>query len=363
MKKSLRKWMATLLVPCVLPLVLGACGGGGGSSGSDEQGDDISDAVAALVALDAAARNGQMDAVEFVEALDQWAAAVDGVPGGPESLAEYLDSEVVGGSFSSGARVLAPKTLQQAFADLKQTTAYQTVEAFVTTVASSLLLPDPVGMLLDFAQPEVFVSLASVKARANIYEALVNNEIDPVTAASLADRIRTNPFDANKGLLEAKSQPVPAWLETVGGVCLRDCPPVGGTGMYSGPFSGAMTETGLGCVWEHSLSGTVDVTVTGSGTLADPYEGTFDVSGTISTVLVSGTECDPGGGAPIEDFFGAVSGTSGKVEAEGDGFIGTAPFVATLANGTLSGSTLTGSFFLDLGMDNAISSSLTLTRQ
>jgi hypothetical protein len=218
-------------------------------------------------------------------------------------------------------------------------------------------------MLLDFSQPEVFVSLSAVKARANIYEALINNEIDPVTAASLADQVRTNPFAANKGLLEAKSEPVPAWLETVGGVCLRDCPPVGGTGMYSGPFSGEMTETGLGCVWKHTLSGTVDVTVTGSGTLIDPYEGSFDVSGAISTVLVSGTDCDPGGGAPIEDFFGSVSGTSGKVEAEGDGFIGTASFVATFTNGTLSGSTLTGNFSLDLGMDQPISKSLILTRQ
>jgi hypothetical protein len=356
--------MAVLLALLVSPLVLGACGGGGGgSSGSDDQGGDVSDAVAALVVLDAAALNGQMDVVEFVEALDQWATAVDAVPGGPQSLADYLDGEVAGGSFSSSARVPAPKTLQQAFADLKQTTAYQTVEAFVTTVASSLLLPDPVGMLLELGQPEVFVSLASVKARANIYEALVNNEIDPVTAASLADRVRRNPFDAHKGLLEAKSETVPEWVETVGGVCLRDCPPVGGTGMYSGPFSGTMTETGLGCVWEHSLSGIVDVTVTGSGTLADPYEGAFDVSGTIATVLVSGTECDPGGGAPIEDFFGSVSGTSGKVEAEGDGFIGTAPFVATLTNGTVSGSTLTATFFLDLGMDNAISSPVSLARQ
>lgn len=162
--------------------------------------------------------------------------------------------------------------------------------------------------------------------------------------------------------MAAKGEAVPDWLESYNDVCMWDCI-ISGTEIYSGPFSGIMTETGGGCTWRETVSGTVELVVTGSGTLADPYEGTFDVSGNIVIELQSGFPCDSGGTVSIDSFDGTVSGTSGKLNASGEGVAGTGTFSATISNAAVSTSTITGIFNFDFGVDNPINQTVTLTSQ
>ena len=327
----------------------------------------MSQVATSLATLDQRVRQGQISDEEFTIQLQQILAAVDSSPDGAKNLASYLNTAVVGGSgaikHQSAARMKATKTVKERLAEIQASPTYQMLDTFITSVASNLLLSDPASLLLDLAKPEVFISLASIQVRTHVYDAAFSGQIDASTAADLAGKIGKNPFDAERDLLAAKGQAIPAWLEPANNVCLRDCIPAGSNGVYSSPVTGSVYETGGGCVWQDQLSGTVKVLVSGSGTLADPYAGDFDVSGTILVTLISGTNCQPGGPVPITDFLGAVSGTTGRLSASGGGTAGTGTFSATLSNASVSSSAITGDFSLDLGAYSPILQTITLSKQ
>ncbi len=127
-------------------------------------------------------------------------------------------------------------------------------------------------MLLEFAKPEIFLATASVLIRAQIYDALVNGQLTPEAAETLYELGRQNPWKAKRALLAALSEPPPAWVAEVASPCLRDCEPTGDTQVYSGSFSKVFSASGGGCVWQESLAGTIEVVVTGKGTVSDPYK-------------------------------------------------------------------------------------------
>lgn len=344
-------------------LVLVGCGGGGGSGSSDSS--PSPQVVTSLKALDDDANDGLLDEEAYLTLLEQILAMNDAQPGALETLADYLENEVAGAPLEVMPPAnLAPRpvnwsdTLQK----IKDSETYQMLEAFVTSVGSSLLLPEPVSTILDLGKPEVFVSLSSVLVRTHIYDSMASNQIDASQGSQFLGELQTNPYGAQRSLMTATGEDIPAWLAAADG-CFRDCGPQGGNGVYSGAFTGKMTETGEGCTWEHTLSGTVEMDVTGNGTLADPYDGSFDVSGNIVTVLKAGAYCDAGGGAPISYFYGTVTGDGGKMSASGYGDIGTAEFSAAILNATVSTNTISGTFYLDFSVDNPINQPITLTKQ
>ena len=85
------------------------------------------------------------------------------------------------------------------------------------------------------------------------------------------------------------------------------------------------------------------------GTNTDPFEGTFDVTGRITEVLVSGIDCDPGFSADFDDNFeGDVFSSEGKLYGEGSGTItgegGTLPYYAAINDGIVDAEKITASF-------------------
>lgn len=355
-------WMIALIMASCLAVLI-SCGGGG--SGSSESSTDINSQTAnAIVDLNEDDQNGLITQEQFLNDFELILAAVDAELDGPANFITYLETYVVGDILSAQmqpAKTHRAATVAETIANIKNSTTFLMLETFVTSVASSLLLPDPVSNILDFAKPEVFTSMASGLVRVHTYDAIINGDIDVLTGNEIVGKIQNNPFDAERDLLAAKGETVPDWLESYNDVCMWDCI-TSGTGIYSGPFSGIIYETWGGCTWRESVSGTVEVVVTGNGTLADPYEGTFDVSGNIVIELQSGVDCDPGGEVLIDSFDGTVSGTSGKLNASGEGVAGTGTFSANISGATVSTSAITGGIYLDFD-SNIINQTITLTKQ
>jgi hypothetical protein len=133
-------------------------------------------------------------------------------------------------------------------------------------------------------------------------------------------------------------------------------------GTYTGSFSGSTTQTlylGIGdpCVWNHSLSGSGTVVVTGSG----PYDVLFSFQGQDVITRISGPEQCEGD---------VVSGSgSGQTTVEADGHVdvtasfggGTGRYVAQVSqDGSVVAGTLTIS---NPNFDSPIVGPLTLYRQ
>ncbi len=351
----------------VLFLGIAACGGGGGGSGgSDDTADANARFAAEITALDQKAVNNEVTDDQFLAELEQLINTIESEPDGVQNLADYLETEVVGQDIALSLRsresAVTRGALSDTLARIKNTQTYQMIETFVTTVASSLLLPDPVGMLLDLSQPEVFNAFAAVQVRTHIMDAEFSGEITADRAAGLLATNQYNPFDAQRDLLDATGREIPEWLQPYDNLCLRDCGTEGGTGIYSGSFYGTTSETASGCVWEHTVDATITVMVTGSGTLADPYTGTMEVSGEIVTDLSSGTECAEGG-VSFFDETGTVGGSSGKLDGTVTGTGGTGTLAAILSNASVSGSVISGTLTLNLDVDYPIVQTVTLIRE
>lgn len=362
----------TILISCLT--VSAGCAGDSGSGSSDATGDTGSDSgntgdsvviIASMVQLEQNALDGTISDEEFIAQLEKVYMAIDAEDLATQNLANYLESNVVGQSidFAYRERVYPAQAVSDSINNIKNTETYRMLEAFVTSVASNVLLPDPLGLFLDLAQPDIFFSITAVQTRTHILDANFSNQIDAVKAGELKNQLQYNPFQAERELLKATGRTVPAWLTPVSEPCFRNCGTGGANSQYSGNFSGSLTETGLGCVWKHAISGAVSVEVSGSGTLADPYEGTFDVSGTVVTTLSTGSECDPGGTGEIWVFSGSVDGSSGKLNGSGEGMIGSASISAMLWNATVSTTTITGSFIFDMGVDDSLTQTVTLTKE
>ena len=136
-------------------------------------------------------------------------------------------------------------------------------------------------------------------------------------------------------------------------------------GTYTGTFSGKSTET-IDCArWKDNIYATITITVSGSGTLIDPYSGSMKIEGSVVVSLVY-CNCDPGcdpGGTVALSGTGTVSGSQGKVEASASGTVGAATFTASFTGGTFSGNTLTGTFTFSYdGQDAPIVKTITLTK-
>jgi hypothetical protein len=325
------------------------CGGGGGGGGDSSP---EAQTAAAIASLDESALAGSVTDEEFATRLDELLAAVDGREDGALSLSLYYEEHVVGADLMAGAVAshrAAAKTAQQTIDDIKNSETYQMLEAFVSSVASNLLIPDPANTLLAFADPEVFLASASVTIRAQIFDALVNGQITPEQAQSLYELGRQNPWEAKRALLVALSQTPPAWVDTLATSCLRDCGPTGDTTVYAGPFHKVFSTSGGGCTWQENLSGTIEVVVTGTGTVSDPFEGTMDVTGSWVETLTAGADCDPGGTFTISSFDGTAFGNDGKLYGEGDGVIGIGTFYAAINGATITSTSVTGQFEFQVG--------------
>jgi hypothetical protein len=123
-------------------------------------------------------------------------------------------------------------------------------------------------------------------------------------------------------------------------------------------------------VWAINVTGTITATVSGSGTVADPYKGTANAVGMFTQTAPPGCTLSPNSilsalGAPSVPFntTAPVSGSAGQLEfhkAEAD------YFNWDFTGGTFSGTTLSGRFVIDGTpiLDNLIIiNPLTLTRQ
>jgi hypothetical protein len=147
---------------------------------------------------------------------------------------------------------------------------------------------------------------------------------------------------------------------------------------YTGPFIGAAAQT-LDCAqWKDDISATVSITVTGSGSMIDPYTGSMKIEGSyvnsVTYCVGTCTGCTALGQMAMSSPAGTVSGSSSTVEASGSSTIlmaGQVPVVypMTFTNGTVNGGNLTGSFTMAcngtgwFAWDAPITKTLTLTKK
>ena len=137
-----------------------------------------------------------------------------------------------------------------------------------------------------------------------------------------------------------------------------------GNTSFRGSFTGSVIDDVSlpPCSFRDTVSFNVTVTVTGSGTLIDPFTGTFDAAGTFVISVISN---DRGGncyGDTIPfSWSGPVSGSFGKIEVH----IQTDSLeTVDVTNGVISGNTFTGNIRIDLGFGPPpIQGTLTLTRK
>lgn len=119
-------------------------------------------------------------------------------------------------------------------------------------------------------------------------------------------------------------------------------PPVTGD-TYKGPFSGTTTEISGFATIVYDVSATVTISVSGSGTLIDPYNGTMKIEGTIAYTAIPIPPWTGGGsGSAPFSLAGTVSGSQFKVEGYND-------YYDTFTGGTINGNTLTGTLSFNVG--------------
>jgi len=133
-------------------------------------------------------------------------------------------------------------------------------------------------------------------------------------------------------------------------------------GTFTGKFSGTTTESGVGCVWQHNVSGIGSATVSGCGTTADPYTVTFSFTGEdiIQPIPPSEPECT--GDSVSATYTGtATIDSAGTIRAHGSIGDGTGDFVGTLSGDRNS---VTGTLTINNPVfDHPIVGPLNLTRQ
>jgi hypothetical protein len=184
-------WMIALMMALCLAVLI-SCGGGG-DSGSNEPSVDINSQTAtAIVDLNEDDQNGLITQEQFLNDFESILTAVDAGPDGPANFITYLETYVVGDSLAAQmqpSNTHRAATVAETLANIKNSTTYQRLEAFITSIASSLLLPEPVSTILDFAKPEVFMSMASGLVRVHTYDAIINGDISVETGNEIAGKI------------------------------------------------------------------------------------------------------------------------------------------------------------------------------
>ncbi len=130
---------------------------------------------------------------------------------------------------------------------------------------------------------------------------------------------------------------------------------------YKGAFRATTTYTLNACRWKISALVTATATISGSGTVQDPFRGGFEAyaDGT-GELLTPTTACF---NTPLnlpDHFVGPVSGSAGTVEAQAPVQGGRADFTG----GIFSGNTLTGEATINVpGFQPVMVGTLTMTRQ
>ena len=114
---------------------------------------------------------------------------------------------------------------------------------------------------------------------------------------------------------------------------------------FVGKFSGSTTGTFGACNWQHTVSGSGTITVSGDGTAGNPFVGTFAASGVDVITVLPGSIAECKGSTQHANFSGPAlitnNGSNVTVNITNpDG--STAQF-----DGTIAGTTITGTLTLD----------------
>ncbi len=145
-------------------------------------------------------------------------------------------------------------------------------------------------------------------------------------------------------------------------------PPPASSGTFVGSFTGFVTDTVSfpGCSFRDTVNATtITANVTGgSGTLIDPFDGTFEAGGFFAISVLTGAELDCHGDTIPFSLSGPITGSFGKIEVYIRATVRDSPVTLNVTNGVISGNTLTGNIRIDLGFGPPpIQGTLTLTRQ
>ena len=119
-----------------------------------------------------------------------------------------------------------------------------------------------------------------------------------------------------------------------------------GPATYSGTFNGVQTEESVYATVLYTISSTIKISISGDGTVDEPYGGTMTVTGTVTPSVTSHPPytVSISGGGPF-NINGSVYGTQSNIE-------GTISNYVTFTGGTINGNTLTGTLSFDVGCSN-----------
>lgn len=341
-----------LLIATVAVLLRFSCGsGGGGDSPAPSPDPDVTSAgyIDQLTTLESNVSNDTISGDQFLTDLDSLFTTIDGATVGTSAFKTYLEENITGYSFTWNKAVAGSTTkattddIKTTIAKIKASQTYQMLEAFLSSVIFSGV-PSPAAEALQVADPTTFVTLSTVQVRTHINDALYSNQIDIVKAQELFDINNTNPYDAERQLLTATGQSIPAWLQPASTACLRNCETSGGTftGSFSkgGNFSRAFIETT--CTWNIVFTGNIELVLdSGSSTTVS---GTAQVWGTEGITALSGSTstftCETGTSVSFNDWD-TVTGNTSSMKWTTDLSGGAGAFMGDFT-GSVSGSTATG---------------------
>jgi len=361
-----KQFLKMLLIGFSLFMLLIALGCGGGVSQSLTA-DQSKAFVDQLATLSSQANQKQISDDQFIQQLSNLVTAIDSTPNGVQLLQKYLETNVSGRTipFSAIATTSARDTTQDQslLNKIKSSTAYQMLQAFLTTVIFSQV-PDPAGTLIQAANPQLFITLSEVQVRTHILDAEFSSRITVDKAAELLNLNGTNPYEAERQLLTAQGQPIPAWLQPAPS-CISNCPTpasiYNGTFSGNGQFSRQFPQTT--CTWNITFTGTAALNLTAQSN--NSVSGSVHVFGTATVVVVSGSTTnftcltDP---IPFDDTQ-SISGTASNISwitnLSGNG----GPFTGTF-QGQLQNPKVTGDIAVSYSLGTGSATlSISLTKQ
>jgi hypothetical protein len=335
----------------LLAMFLTACGEGSVDSSNEAQGAEF---VEELINLDDQVVREQISNEEFLIQFNNILKKIDNTPKGTELFKDYLEENILGYSFTSSA-LKNRKTgsdILNIIDDIEKYLNYHTMESFLNAVIFCLV-PEPASSMLQVAQPDIFISLASILVRFHINKAMISNpkQIDSFKAQDLINVLRTNPFEAERQLLTALGKPIPSWLKPAPSGSLRNDT---GIGTYTGSFSGSgpFANTLDDCTFQVDISGDITITLY---QVSSMVKGSVQVSGCWLSTVTGGGNCIPSG-APFTNTL-TVSGTTSNLYFSGGDFpiLSFQGIISTTINGTVT--------FTFPNTTGSISSTVILTKQ
>lgn len=324
-----------------------ACGGGGSDGGDDTPTTKTSEEfVSELVTLEGQLSSGAITEDEYFTDLIAIYDEIEATTSGLSSFETYCDATINGGGAAAicvdGSAELKATVSPSIMDRIEASPVYQFLKNFMET-AIFTVVPEPISIPIQVAQPETFVSLSTGTGYAILQRALVNSEIDVLKYQELYEINRTNPYEAMRQLYIAKGQSIPDWLAPAPTNCLINCQGFDGTytGTFNstGNFSRAFDDTT--CTWSFTFNGTATLSLT-----ADQYANvsgsTVRMTGTAPWVYVSGSVstrvCEAAGTLTI-DSTASVTGYTTSMTWTSDMGSGIFPGVFT---GSLTGNTVSG---------------------